>query len=157
MISLVPPVIAITLLLSASLILDRDRANTSVSGELARDLIRHHEHHFQIARDAGFPLGEIMAPLPYPLEPLALWRSEVVQDGSRRFLLTWADGYGSDGFDTGSYRALVAEVPLRIGLSGTIGVISFPGGGGARIGQVDVPLPSTPIPAGAPAILRGSI
>jgi hypothetical protein len=155
MISLVPPVIAITLLLSASLMLDRDRANTSVSGELARDLIRHHEHHFQAARDAGFPLGPVPDPLPYPLEPLAVWRSEVVQDGGRRFLLTWADGYGSDGFETSAYRAIVNEIPSRIGFSGTVGVISFPGGGGARIGPVEMPLPSAPIPAGAPAILRG--
>lgn len=156
MISLVPPVIAITVLLSASLMVSKDRAETSVSSELARDLLRHHEHHFAIATEAGFPLGVVDDALPYPLLPLASWRSEVVQDGEQRVLLTWADGYGSDGFDVSVYRALVSEVSLRLGSSGVVGVISFPGEGGARIGEFDLPLPITPVQAGAPAILRGS-
>jgi hypothetical protein len=154
MISLVPPVIALTLLLSFTLIADRDRADTSVSGELARDLMRHHEHHFRLASEAGFPLGPVDEALPYPLEPLAAWRSEVVQEGGRRLLLTWADGYGSDGISPSAYRAVVNELPARIGSGGVSGVIVFPGTGGARIGDTEVPLTGAPIPAGAPAILR---
>lgn len=154
MISLIPPVIALTLLLSFTLIADQDREDTSVSGELARDMVRHHQHHFQIAREAGFPLGQITAPLPYPLEPLASWRSEVVQGGGARLLLTWADGYGTDSFAPSAYRGVVELVPDRIGLGGVSGVIVFPGAGGPRIGEVEVPLPTGPIAAGAPAILR---
>lgn len=154
MISLVPPVIAFTLLLSFTLIADRDRADTAISGELARDLIRHHDHHFRVAEASGFQLGVVDVALPYPLEPLAAWRSEVVQEGGRRVLLTWADGYGSDNFSRSAYRAVVNELPSRIGTGGVTGVIVFPGTGGARLGEVDIPLTASPIPAGAPAILR---
>lgn len=154
MISLVPPVIALTLLLSFTLVASQDRDDASVSDELARDLVRHHQHHFEIAREAGFPVGPITDPLPYPMEPLASWRSEVVRDGSRRVLLTWADQYGSDGFDPSAYRAVVDKVPDRIGVSGVSGVIVFPGVGAPRIGEVEVPLPTAPLAAGAPAILR---
>jgi hypothetical protein len=154
MISLVPPVIAFTLLLSFTLIADRDQADTAISGELARDLIRHHDHHFRIAEASGFAIGPIDVALPYPLEPLAAWRSEVVQDEGRRVLLTWADGYGSDGVSRSAYRAVVHEIPAKIGTGGVSGVIIFPGTGGARIGQTDIPSTVSPIPAGAPAILR---
>lgn len=154
MISLVPPVIALTLLLSFTVVAGQDRESTSVSDELARDLIRHHQHHYQIAREAGFPVGEIATPLPYPMEALASWRSEVVQDGTTRYLLTWADQYGTDSFDPSAYRAVVDQVPDRIGVSGVSGVIVFPGVGGPRIGGVEVPLPTAPVAAGAPAILR---
>jgi hypothetical protein len=156
MISLVPPVIALTLLLSFAIVADRDRADTSVSGELARDLLRHHELHFRIAHEAGFPVGPVGAALPYPMEPLADWRSEVVQDGERRLLLTWAGGYGSDGLNPSAYRAVVDLLPARIGATGLSGVISFPGGGGARISDVEIPAPQGPLPAGTPAILRGA-
>lgn len=154
MLSLIPPVIALTLLLSFTLIAAQDREDTDISGELARDLIRHHQYHFEVAREAGFPIGEVTDPLPYPLEPLVSWRSEVVQQGTGRFLLTWADEYGTDGFDPSAYRAVVELVPDRIGVSGVSGVIVFPGVGGPRIGEVEVPLPTGPIAAGAPAILR---
>lgn len=154
MISLVPPIIALTLLLSFTLVAAQDREDTSVSGELARDMVRHHQHHFQVARETGFRIGPITDPLPYPLEPLASWRSEVVQDGGVRFLLTWAEGYGTDSFAPSAYRAVVEQVPDRIGLGGVSGVIVFPGTGGPRIGEVEVPLPAGPIAAGAPAILR---
>ena len=155
MISLVPPVIAFTLLLSFAIAADRDRADTSVSGELARDLLRHHEMHFRVASEAGFPVGPVGTALPYPMQPLADWRSEVVQEGGRRLVLTWAAGYGSDGVSPSAYRAVVDLLPARIGTTGVSGVISFPGVGGARIGEVAVPAPEGPLPAGTPAILRG--
>lgn len=154
MISLIPPVIALTLLLTFAIVADRDRADTAVSGELARDLIRHHDLHFRAAADAGFPIGPVDATLPYPLEPLAEWRSEVVQQGGRRLVLTWAGGYGSDGLSPSAYRAVVDLLPARIGTTGVTGVISFPGGGGARIGDTEVPVTQDPLPAGTPAILR---
>jgi len=154
MISLVPPVIALTILLSFTLVADQDREDVSVSVELARDMIRHHQHHFEVATRTGFPVGEITDPLPYPLEPLASWRSEVVQQGAQRLLLTWADGYGTDSFAPSAYRGVVEEIPDRIGLGGVSGVIAFPGVGSAMIGEVEVPLPTGPIAAGAPAILR---
>lgn len=154
MISLVPPVIALTLLLSFAIVADRDRADTSVSAELARDMLRHHDLHFRTASEAGFPLGPVEADLPYPMEPLAEWRSEVVQEGGRRLVLTWAGGYGADGFSPSAYRGAVDLLPARIGGTGVSGVISFPGGGGALIGEVGVPETLSPLPAGTPAILR---
>jgi hypothetical protein len=154
MISLVPPVIGITILLSIGLLAAQSARETSVTEELARDLLRHHQHHYEVARVSGFPLGPVVSDLPDPLRPLAAWRSEVVQDGTRRRVLTWADGFGADGLDPSAYRAVVGALPERLGRGGVVGVITFPGTGGARIGTTDLPSTASPIAAGAPAIYR---
>jgi hypothetical protein len=154
MISLVPPLIAITVLVSIGVLTAQSAGETGVTNELARDLLRHHQHHYEVARASGFPVGPVISDLPDPQRALVSWSSEVVQDGPRRRVLTWADGFGADGIDPSAYRAVVTSLPGRIGRSGVSGLITFPGTGGARIGMTDIPQTVSPIVAGAPAIYR---
>jgi len=154
MISIVPPVIGLTILLSIGILAAQSANETAVSEELARDMLRHHQHHYDAARSAGFPIGVIEADLPYPLQPLAVWHSEVVQEGMSRKVLTWAEDYGADGFETSVYRAVVSALPRKIGQNGIVGVIVFPGAGGPHIGVKELPFTISPISAGSPAIYR---
>jgi hypothetical protein len=153
MISLIPPVIGLTLLLIMSVGQDRDRADASVSDELARDLLRHHEHRFKAAADEGFPIGPVSHPVPPPFEKLADWRSEIVDTGSGRVLITWAEGYGSDGFAPDAYRGVVSARIRPAPSYDAFGLIEAADGGSVRVGSETFLSPSPPFPEGAPAAL----
>lgn len=153
MISLIPPVIGLTLLLILSVGQGRDRAETPVSDELARDLLRHHEHRLRVAAEGGFPIGPVSHPVPPPFERMAVWRSEIVSVGSGRVLITWAEGYGSDGFAQEAYRGAVSARIEPAPSYDALGLIEAVDGGAVRVGSVTAPAPSSPFPEGAPAAL----
>lgn len=151
MLSLIPPLIAITVLMSVAVLTLRTAEETSMSTELARDLIRHHEAGRREASRDGFPEGPVEVRIPPPFLPVGSWSTEVIPDGDGVAVLTWAFGYGTDRVPVPAYDGVTAHLPAS--RSGFAGLIRDDDGArflGATPLPDDLSLPAVP---GAPALL----
>lgn len=150
MLSLIPPLIAITVLMSVAVLTLRTAEETSMSTELARDLIRHHQVGVLEAERAGFLTEPVGVELPPPFLPVGTWSTEVIRDGEGVAVLTWASGYGADGIPVPAYEEVMGRLPPRRAGEGRIREEN----GSLFIGPI--PLPddlSSPAEPGAPALL----
>lgn len=151
MLSLIPPLIAITVLLSVAVLTLRTAEETSISAELARDLIRHHEIGLREASLAGFSPGPVEVRIPPPFFPVGSWSTEVIPDGEGTAVLTWASGYGTDRIPVSAYDGMIGHLPApRSGRAGPI----RDSDGMRLLGGTPLPADlSLPAASGAPALL----
>lgn len=154
MLSLIPPFMAITIILSATLMMVFSAEETSISKELARDMLRHHEHHHAIAMEAEFALQQITDDLPYPFENIVSWRSDVLTTPSGPIVVTWPTGFGTDGINLDVYRAVLRDFPRRTSAIHPGYLMIDENTGNRFIGDLALPQSAPLIPAGAPVLVQ---
>ena len=155
MLSLIPPAMAITIMLGIMMLTTQRASDTDISKSLANNMLRHHEHHYEFAKASGFELGTIISALPYPMEAMTTWHSEVVEDGSGSHVITWPEDFGLEGaFTTNAFKATIVTMSSPGDENAVIGIVTIDDAGAATVSGHLLPDTILPIPDGAPVMMR---
>lgn len=154
MISLIPPVIGITILVSLLLLVARDGSgDADFSRSLARDMAAHHLHQSADLGETGGILSNTTR--PWPFEALGPWETHRVTVDGRDRLLTFPGDFESVADDRRSaYLRMLAGLRPALGRPAEIGRLSVDESGFASFGNTPIPDAPLFLPDGAPAILR---
>lgn len=139
--------------MSVAILTARTSDETSVSTELARGLLRHHEIGLRNAYEGGYTIGPIDVSIPAPFFAIGSWSTEVISYDDEVAVLTWASLYGGGERSVAAYDGVTRNLPPSVWRRGEAGPL-IEEEGVLKLGPVPLPLDLLgPVTAGAPALL----
>ncbi len=157
MLMLLPALLASGILFSASEI---HRRHDNIARRTSADVVSmalHHKYALESAEESGFPVGGISAVSKAPFQNTRSWKSQIVSDGARKLLMTWALEFDRDGavswpLESGADLAVRLNHPSSRPRTVIAGFYRSTESGGHWIGNVRIPAPEDGITDGAPVI-----